>query len=269
MRSTHVVRAVAAAAFALAPLALHAQTRGCSTNTIAASAPPSVSAAQSMSTPTIWAIVDGACWDLSSYVTDVQKGKVWGVDARDIDVGFGLFSISALMNADPFITFGVTTTNLSTAPVTFSFLFGIPVVPGLYTSSTSTGGVSVTNGARGTSSVSTSGIYPTYISGYGLVGLAPTNLGVDLGTATCTASGAPFTVTTTCAQGTTLNSYAPTFYDGMQALLTYTQTDLGSVASWSGAVTLNSQVVPEPATVVLFGVGVVAMGLVGVRRRRG
>lgn len=222
-----------------------------------------------MAPPSLWAVVDGSCWDLSSAFTVVEKDKVWAMDIKNADVGFGLFSMSALINADPFISFGVTTTNFVAGPVTYAFLFGSPVVPGLYNNATSTGGVSVTNGARGSSSVATSGVYPTYISGYGTVGLAPTNLGVDLGTATCTATGAPFTVTTTCAQGTLSNNFAPTFYDGMQALLTYTQTDIGSVASWSGAVTLNSQqVVPEPATFVLVGVGVVMMGVVTMRRRR-
>lgn len=269
MRSTVIVRAFVAAAISCAPLAVQAQPRGCAANAIAPAVAPSAQAAQVAVGPSVWAIVDGSCFDLSSYLTDVEKGKIWAMDAKNLDLGFGLFSMSALINADPFITFGVTTTNIAAGPVSYSFLFSTPVVPGLYASSTSTGGVSVTNGARGSVSVTTSGFYPTYISGYGLVGASPTNLGVDLGTAACTATGAPFTVTTTCAHGSTLNTYAPTFFDGMQALITYTQSDIGSVASWSGAVTLNSQVVPEPATLLLVGVGVFTMGAVAVRRRRG
>lgn len=271
MRPARVVRMLAAATMVVAPFALQGQPKGCAANSIASISPPSVGsqAQAAASSPSLWAVVDGSCWDLSSYFTDVEKGKTWAMNIQNKDVGFGLFSLSALINADPFISFGVTTTNLSAGPTTYAFLFGSPVVPGLYNNATSTGGVSVTNGARGTSTVTTSGIYPTYISGYGTVGITPTNLGVDLGTASCTASGAPFTVTTTCAQGSFSNNFAPTFYDGMQALLTYKQDDLGSVASWSGAVTLNAQqVVPEPATFVLVGAGMLMVGVV-TRRRKG
>jgi len=258
------LRVIAAAALLLAPLAVQAQPKGCVANTIA----PSGTFGQAAIGPTVYALVNGQCWDLSSFLTDVTKGKVWSLDVNDFDAGFGLFSLSALMNSDPFISFGATTTNSVAGPNTYAFLFSIPVVPGLYGNSTSTGGVSVTNGARGTSTVTTSGVYPTYISGDGLVGFTPTNLGVDLGTASCISSGVPFTVTTTCAQGTASNTYAPTFYDGMQALLTNPQDDIGSVASWSGAVTLNSAVVPEPATFVLFGAGMRVVGVMTARRRR-
>jgi hypothetical protein len=175
--------------------------------------------------------------------------------------------VTAFYNPDPFISFGATTTNLVPGAVTYSFLFGTPIVPGFYDVATSTGGVSVTNGVSGTTTVDNSGTYPTYISGYGTVGAVPTNLGVDLGTAPCIAGpGTPFTVTTTCNQGTLSNTFAPTFFDNLEALLTYTQDDIGSVASWSGAVTLNSRpIVPEPTLLGLFGLGAIAFG---VRRRR-
>jgi len=160
---------------------------------------------------------------------------------------------------------GATTTNLIAGPVTYAFLFGTPIVPGFYNVATSTGGVSVTDGARGNSTVATGGVYPTYISAYGTVGFSPTNLGVDLGTAPCNATGVPFTVTTVCNQGSTSNTFAPAFYDNLEALLTYTQTDAFSVASWSGAVTIDL-VTPEPATFGLFAIGLVAIG--GFARRR-
>ena len=44
--------------------------------------------------------------------------------------------------------------------------------------------------------VTAPGLYPTFVSGYGTVGATATNLGVDLGTTSCTAGpGAPFTTT--------------------------------------------------------------------------
>lgn len=68
------------------------------------------------------------------------------------------------------------------------------------------------------------------------------------------------------ASGTATNSFPLTFYDNLEALLTYTQDDQASVASWSGAVTLTATVTPEPATIGLIGLGLIVIG--GVARRR-
>jgi len=221
------------------------------------------------SSPFVWAFANNACLDLSRYLVAVGTGGLtWSLNTPTLELGGGRIQVRADLDGDPFITFGATTTNGAGGPITYAFLFGTPIVPGLYTNATSTGGVSVTNGARGNTTVTTSGIHPTYISGYGTVGLTPTNLGVDLGTAPCNASGIPFTVTTTCHQGSTASSFAPTFYDNLEALLTYTQDDTFSVASWSGAVTLTSTV-PEPATIGLFGIGLVVIGGFATRRRNG
>jgi hypothetical protein len=208
--------------------------------------------------------LNGQSVDLSGCLTPV--GKLWRLDASFFSA-IGEGDVTATMNPDPFITFGATTTNLIAGPVTYAFLFGTPIVPGLYTNATSTGGVSVTNGASGTANVTSPGLYPTYISAYGTVGLVPTNLGVDLGTTTCTAGpAAPFTDTETCNYGTTANAFGPTFYDNLEALLTYNQDDASSVASWSGAVTINA--VPEPSSIALTVTGVLALAGVAVRRRR-
>jgi hypothetical protein len=173
--------------------------------------------------------------------------------------------LTGLYNPDPFITFGTTTTNLVPGPTTYAFLFGTPIVPGSYDVATSTGGVTVTNGASGTSTVTTSAVYPFYISGYGTVAVVPTSLGVDLGTTSCVAGpGTPFTVTSVCSQGTTGSSFPSTFYDNLEALLTYTQDDVASVASWSGAVTIDTAV-PEPALLTLVGAAIAGFA---VRRRR-
>jgi hypothetical protein len=213
------------------------------------------------------------CRDLSGSIRALDDlGKLYvlgGATGVSVDLGFGTAIVSALFNTDPFITFGATTTNVVAGPVTYAFLYGTPIVPGFYTTATSTAGVSVTNGAGGTAIVSSPGIYPTYVSGYGTLGATATNLGVDLGTAPCIAGpGAPATVTNTCNYGTTVNTFAPTFYDNLEALLTYNQTDVSSVASWSGAVTLNATAVPEPATVTLMVTGLLVIAGVARGTRR-
>jgi hypothetical protein len=216
--------------------------------------------------PFLWAIVNSACTDLSGWLVSDETHMVWNVDTPTLNLGSASVQLRGRYDGDPFISFGATTTNLSGTTVTFAFLFGTPIVPGFYDTATSTGGVSVTNGARGNTTVGTSSIYPTFISGYGTVGLVPTNLGVDLGTSPCNATGVPFTVTTVCNQGTATNSFPLTFYDNLEALLTYTQDDVASVASWSGAVTLSTTATPEPATLGLVGMGLIAIA--GMARRR-
>jgi hypothetical protein len=208
------------------------------------------------------------CVSLDDLLRNPEGGPVTTFDTTWTWEGVAELEITGAYDADPFISFGVTTTNLSGAPITFAFLFGTPVVPDFYNHATSTGGLSLTNGSSGTTTVDNSAVYASYISGYGTLGLVPTNLGVDLGTTACVSSGTPFTTTATCNQGSTAASFAPTFYNNLEALLTYTQDDLGSVASWSGAVTLTKETTrtPEPATLLLLTPA--ALGLLASARRR-
>jgi len=219
--------------------------------------------------PVLWAFAGNACRDLSSYIVSGPNGQ-WTVNTPKLEVGSGAVQVQGVLDSDPFISFGATTTNLSGSALTFAFLFGTPITPGFYSTATSTGGVTVTNGRGGTTTVAANGVYPTFISAYGTLGFVPTNLGVDLGTAPCVASGAPSSVTTTCSQGTAANGFGNTFYDNLEGLLTYTQDDLGSVASWSGAVTLEASTTfttPEPGTIGLFASGLLLIGSVSLRRR--
>ena len=192
-----------------------------------------------------------------------QKGKELFLNAH-FSSALGSGDVHAEMNPDPFITFGATTTNAIAGTVSYAFLFGTPVVPASYNTAKSSGGVTVAPGAANNTHVTTSPIYPKYISGYGTLGLAATNLGVDNGTAPCNAT----TVNNTCNFALVTNTFPPTPYDNLEALLTYNQDDMQSVASWSGRVDLLVTAVPEPTTVALTVSGLLALAGVARTRRR-
>lgn len=234
----------------------------------AAQEPPPCLVGDASESPIAIVQVNGVCIDLSGRIQ--QEGKLFILDTSLTVGDIATIELDVTMNPDPFITFGTTTTNLGAAPVTYAFLFGTPIVPGNYNFASSSGGVTVTT-IEGEATVDNSVIYPTYISGYGTVGFVPTNLGVDLGTGPCTADGLPVLPDTeVCSQGTTSNTFPPTFFNNLEALLTYTQEGLASVASWSGAVILDQreQEVPEPATMTLLALSSLALGVVGYARRR-
>jgi len=209
--------------------------------------------------------VNGQCADLSSLIMRVPGSDLWNLTTH-LTLAGSVIDLHAVFNPDPYITFGGTTTNPIDAAVTYAFLFGTPVVPDFYSSATSSLGFSVTT-PMGTTTVANSGVYPTYLSGYGTLGAAATNLGVDLGTTPCVASGTG--VTTTCDQGMASNTFAPGFYDNLEALVTYTQDRTASTVAFTGAVTLEqATVTPEPTTLVLVGIGLMVIGAAARGRRK-
>lgn len=216
--------------------------------------------------PLLFVCANDECLDLSGLVSRLPGEKVtFGVDVGVLFEA-GQVAINALYNPDPFISFGVTTTNLIEGPIKYSFLFGTSIVAGDYGfAATTNANLSVTNGV-GIATVDNSNDYPTYISGYGTVDLLPTNLGVDLGSGPCTAGpGLPSTMTTACPMGSTSNTFAPTFFNNLEALVTYSQLGLASVGSVTGRVTLLEEdpdpgpdPIPEPTHLVFYGL--VALG---------
>ena len=219
-----------------------------------------------LTAPFAFVTVNGQCTDLSGLITRAEGAAVWTLSTH-LTLAGSEIDLHAIFDPDPFITFGGTTVNPVDAAVTYAFLFGTPIVPGFYSSATSSLGLSVTS-PSGTTTVANSAVYPTYLSGYGTVGLAATNLGVDLGTTPCVATGTG--VTTTCNQGMASNSFAPTFYDNLEALITYTQDRTASSVAFTGAVTLDQATVvtPEPATLLLVGIGLIAIGATMRRRHK-
>jgi hypothetical protein len=218
-----------------------------------------------LTAPFAFVAVNGQCTDLSASITRIVGATGWTLTTH-LTLAGSEIDLRAVFDPDPSITFGGTTVNPIDAAITYAFLFGTPVVPDFYSSATSSLGLSVTT-PMGTTTVANSAVYPTFLSGYGTLGATLTNLGVDLGTTPCVATGAG--VTTTCNQGMASNSFAPAFYDNLEALVTYTQDNAQSSVAFTGAVTLDQTTVvtPEPTTLLLVGIGLTAIGAMTRRGR--
>lgn len=221
--------------------------------------------------PFAYVVVGEVCTNLSPLISfDVSSG-LFRLAVSDLTVGPGVINdLTATFKPDPFITFGATTSNLAPGPTTYSFIFGTPIVPGFYSQATSTGSVSVTSGQAGSATVGQNG-GEEFINAWGSNGPLLTALGVDIGTGTCTAGAA----SNTCEYpppngGPASNDFAPIFFDNLEVLLTYTQTDVASQVGWTGRVDLLQapSVVPEPATIGLVLTGMVGLLGVGIVRRR-
>jgi hypothetical protein len=165
-----------------------------------------------------------------------------------------------------FINFGAGVTQIVPGPTTYSFVFGTPIPPALYSYATAVAEVTLTPGSTGEATLEVSAVHPTYLSGYGMDGAVATNLGVDLGSTPCVALRDPVT----CQFALVSNTFAPTFYDGLQALLTFQVTGDGAIVNWTGSVTLENSPpanAPEPTVLALLATGMVVASRARRRRR--
>lgn len=215
------------------------------------------------------------------YMTVCANGKQYDIAGIRIDGKFALlqpvtvvlgsgasFTVGASFNSDPFanFTFGsVIPTGFG--PVTFNVFFGTPVVGGPYNHATAnfTSTISLTTavGAGPGTGIISLGILPTYLTGSTDLG----TLGVDVGTGTCTIS-TPGSIA--CPPGNSSNTFAPISPTQLDGLLSYTHNTTGvgssSQVNFSGGVELTTSTVPEPASVVMMGVGLLLVG--GALRQR-
>lgn len=204
-------------------------------------------------------VMNGQCVNLSDLIRAGEKPGT-AQAATAFTIGNQGVVINAFWDADPFLTFSVATTNPTAGAISYQFTFGTPVVPALYSYAEAT----LTGSVTGTGSVTNTAGMPVFMTGFGENGGAPTSLGVGVGTGPCVAP------TVTCGNATLSNTFAPITFNILSATLSYTQTGLGSTASFTGRIDLfetpPTTTVPEPSTYALVAFGIVAAGV--ARRRR-
>jgi hypothetical protein len=189
-----------------------------------------------------------------------------------VDLGRGAsFTFSAAFDSDPFssFTFGSILPG-GFGPLSFDAFFTTPVVPGAYTTATSSGTLDITTTGSQTTGIVTAGTYPFYISGLGDM----TNLGVDTGTGACSVSTPPTPNSGSCDPAGASSTFAAISPSFLTAHLSYTHNTIGagsSTVSWTGSVVLDvappPTTVPEPASVTLVLGGLLLLGGVGFGRR--
>jgi hypothetical protein len=215
--------------------------------------------------PFAFVAVNGQCTDLSAFIVAQTKG--WSLNTRATIAG-SIIDLSAIFNPDPGISFSGTTFNPSPTATSYSFFFGTAIVPDMYSQAIASVQFSVTS-PTGTTTVATSDGNP-YIAGYGSSGATVTSLGVDTGNNDCVASGVA--ASTTCAAEQRTRSFTPTSFDNLEAVVTYSQDNPLSTATFNGSIALDRvdavTVTPEPSSLALLATGLLVLGGCVARERR-
>lgn len=160
------------------------------------------------------------------------------------------------------ISFGFTAVNLSPGPVPFHVAYGSAITPDLYAFASVEGSVLVTPGLTGTGTASLN-LQPNFVTAVGVDGFTATEL-VATGLGPCVAVRVP----TLCNFALVTASFAPTFYNELQALLSFTlDGGVGAQAEFSGEAHLEvaPPQTPEPSSLCLLATA--AAGAWRARRR--
>lgn len=218
-----------------------------------------------LTSPFAFVSVNGVCTDLSAFIVAQTKG--WTLNTRATIAG-SVIDLSAIFNPDPGISFTGTTFNQTQGPTAYGFYFGTPIVPDVYSLAIASVRFTATS-PSGTTTITNSAASPTYIQGYGSNGATLTSLGVGAGTNDCVASGVA--ASTACDAEQNARTFAPMFFDNVEAVVTYSQDNLLSTATFNGSITLDKAAAvtatPEPSTLALFTTGLLVLGGIATRRR--
>jgi hypothetical protein len=174
-------------------------------------------------------------------------------------------SLNALLDADPFIAYGIAVTNLSAVPLTFNFSFSSPYLGGPYNSLESSHSSSVTDsGSRPDGSITVSPVLPlTNIHNPHIDGVPVTAANLGAGCALAGAPGFSASCNTNPLVAVPVSTFATGFFD-VTVGFTLSPNDIYTA---NGRVELKNTAVQESGTFTLLGLGLTAIGFVSCRRR--
>lgn len=191
-------------------------------------------------------------------------GKSFGIDKYSYENSSFRLALSLNTNIDPFITYGLAVTNLTTGALNFSFMFSTPYVAGQYALMTSSHSSSYTRtGGTATTIVPFGGtaIHRPYVDGVDITGAFIAT--------SCAVNTPPFSGT--CSYADVVNMPNVTAASGMFGVklgFTMPANTVGLAYTANGLVQLDYATVPEPGTMLLLALGLAAVTALALQRRR-
>jgi hypothetical protein len=206
------------------------------------------------------AVVDDSCVPLPARL-DGDTASFGSEDAIAVGgASGGLIRAEGTGDTDPFIAFAISATDLG-SPSEFAFLFTIPIVPltGPATVHAELG-ITITNGSPSPGvSIDPGTIAPAFIMSNNVGACAA---GVDVGSS--------FSTPTTDTQSFVADGIFPPSAgcdSSISVLVNFTGTGDGDNYGLTGRFEVTQLQVPEPTTLALLGMGLLAIAAMGTRRR--